>query len=53
MTSGATGQELPFGGLIKTSNPQYLSRKIDFCGWNRYISTEANDLLAEETSTGH
>ena len=49
MTSGTTALDFLFGGLTTTSNAQYESRKLDFCGYNRLFpqidlcSTEANN----------
>ena len=34
ITSDATALDLPFGGFTTTPNPQYESRKIDFCGYH-------------------
>ena len=34
ITSDATALDLPFGGFKTTPNPQYESRKIDFCGYH-------------------
>ena len=49
MTSGTTALDFLFGGLTTTTNAQYESRKLDFCGYNRLFpqidlsSTEANN----------
>ena len=49
MTSGTTAVDFLFGGLTTTTNAQYESRKLDFCGYNRLFpqidlsSTEANN----------
>ena len=49
MTSGTTALDFLFGGLTTTTNAQYESRKLDFCGYNRLFPqidlslTEANN----------